>query len=68
MPYDDAGLRSEGNVNARSPLHKVTKRIGATAGSKRSLETGQIPPRWPNLVTRTNGVESWPSATANGTE
>jgi hypothetical protein len=45
MPYDDAGLRSEGNVNARSPLHKVTKRIGATAGSKRSLEAGQIPPR-----------------------
>ena len=23
---------------------------------------------WPNLNTRINGVESWPSATANGTE
>jgi len=23
---------------------------------------------WPNLNTRTNGVKSWPSATASGTE
>jgi len=23
---------------------------------------------WPNLNTSTNGVESWPSATAHGTE